>query len=84
MELFTGSLSNQQRLTVSYCLSVFLFFKARIAQIPSSPQGMRRKKPSAEQSLAFIRREYKYHFLFPGGETLDQNEIPSTYKFIEM
>lgn len=52
------SLSNQQRLSVSYCLSFFFsfFFKRGLHRFPAAPQGMRRKKRSAEQSLAFIRR----------------------------
>lgn len=79
------SLSNQQRPTVSYCLSFFLyFFFLKIAQISSHPpEGVRKKKKDQQNKVLHLLEAYKYDFLFPGGKTLDQNKMLSMYEFME-
>lgn len=66
------SLSNQQRLSVSYCLSFFFsffFLSEDCTDFQPPPRGWEERNDPQNKVLHLLDG-YKYHFLFPGGKTL--------------
>lgn len=70
------SLSNQQRLSVSYCLSFFFFFSARIAQISSRPPGDEKKETIRRTKSCIYQEGINTTFSSQGGKHWAKMKCP--------